>query len=393
MRKRCVTVQRKGRYSRQEVATAAVELREGAGGPTALAFAFLTPEYAPHLEEFSEMVRVDGHVIELVGATGAGLTVGSEENEEGGGFALLALSAQEGTFEVLAFDQTKLEESTDSGYWRRLCHAKNPSAWIAFANPFNFDTERWLAEWNAAWPDVPCIGGLASGTSDGEGVGVFHNGKFFDAVVVAVSGMRVMSVVSQGCRPIGEPLTVTRAESNVVYSLGARPAYEALESAFEGLTEGEKAGAKGNLFAGLAGTEYVEDFKPGDFLIRNILGADPNSGAVAIGGFPRVGQTLQYQLRDRNAADAEWRSVLRTAAAETGRAPLASLLFACTGRGSRLFGSKGHDAGLLEEILGAHASAGFFCNGEIGPLGGRNYIHSYSATSALFFDEESDASG
>lgn len=393
MRKRCVAVQRRGRYSRQEIASAALELRERAGGPTALAFAFVTPDYAPYLEEFSEMVRVDGHVIELVGATGAGLTAGAEENEEGGGFALLALSAQEGTFEVLAFDQGRLEESTDPGFWRKLCGVKNPSAWIALSNPFSFDTERWLAEWNAAWPDVPCIGGLASGSSDGENVGVFHNGRLFDALVVSVSGMRVMCVVSQGCRPIGEPLTVTRAESNVVYSLGARPAYEALESAFEGLTEGEKAGAKGNLFAGLAGTEYVEEFKPGDFLIRNILGADPNSGAVAIGGFPRVGQTLQYQLRDRNAADAEWRSVLRTAAMESGRAPLASLLFACTGRGSRLFGSKGHDAGLLEEILGPHASAGFFCNGEIGPLGGRNYIHSYSATSALFFDEEIETPG
>ena len=227
------------------------------------------------------------------------------------------------------------------------------------------------------------MGGLASGSNDGEGVGVFHNGRLFDAVLVSVTGLRLMSIVSQGCRPIGEPLTVTRAESNVIYSLGARPAYEALESAFEGLTEGEKAGAKGNLFAGLAGTEYVEDFKPGDFLIRNILGADPNSGAVAIGGFPRVGQTLQYQLRDRNAADAEWRAVLRGAAAESGRSPLASLLFACSGRGSRLFGSKSHDAGLL-------ASAGFFCNGEIGPLGGRNYIHSYSATGALFFDEEQE---
>jgi small ligand-binding sensory domain FIST len=267
-----------------------------------------------------------------------------------------------------------------------------PNVWDNISQRCERDTERWLAEWNAAWPDVPCIGGLASGTSDGEGVGVFHNGRFCDAVVVAVTGMRVMAVVSQGCRPIGEPLTVTRAESNVVYSLGARPAYEALESAFEGLSEGEKAGAKGNLFAGLAGTEYVDEFKPGDFLIRNILGADPNSGAVAIGGYPRVGQTLQYQLRDRNAADAEWRSVLRTAAAESGKAPLASLLFACTGRGSRLFGSKGHDAGLLEDILGPHASAGFFCNGEIGPLGGRNYIHSYSATGALFFDEESEPS-
>ncbi|MFZ0711301.1 MAG: FIST N-terminal domain-containing protein [Terrimicrobiaceae bacterium] len=388
MSRRCVTIQRRGRYSRQEVTSAALELREVAGQPTSLAFAFVTPDYLPHIEEFSEMVRVDGHVIELVGATGAGFTVNGDENEEGGGFVLLALGSRDGVFEIRTFGQAQVEQSTEAAFWRKFCGVKSPGAWIALANPFGFDTERWLAEWNAAWPDVPCVGGLASGTGDGDNVGVFHNGRLSDAVLVSVRGVRVMPIVSQGCRPIGEPLTVTRAESNVVYSLGARPAYEALESAFEGLSEGEKAGAKGNLFAGLAGTEYVEDFKPGDFLIRNILGADPNSGAVAIGGFPRVGQTLQYQLRDRNAADAEWRSVLRGAAAESGHAPLASLLFACSGRGARLFGSKSHDAGLLEEILGSHASAGFFCNGEIGPLGGRNYIHSYSATGALFFDEE-----
>jgi small ligand-binding sensory domain FIST len=390
MSKRCVTVQRTGGYSRQEVTSAAAELR-AAGEPYALAFAFITPDYVPHIEELSEIIRVDGHVIDLVGATGAGLTVGGEENEEDRGFVLLALGSQGAAFEVRTLDQMQVEESADPAVLRRLCKVSSPGAWIVLSNPFSFDTERWLSEWNLAWPGVQCVGGLASGSNDEESVGVFHNGKLYDAVLVSVSGLRVLPIVSQGCRPIGEPLTVTRAESNVVYSLGARPAYEALESAFEGLSEGEKAGAKGNLFAGLAGTEYVEDFKPGHFLIRNILGADPNSGAVAIGGFPRVGQTLQYQLRDRNAADSQWRAALRRAAAESGRAPLASLLFACSGRGSRLFGSKSHDARLLEEILGEHASAGFFCNGEIGPLGERNYIHSYSATGALFFEEDQES--
>ena len=379
-----------GEFSREDVASAAVELRAATGGSNALAFAFFTPDFVPHIEEFCEIIRVDGHVIDLVGATGVGLTVGSEENEHDKGFVLLALGSHDHVFEVRTLDQAQVEEAADPAYLRKLCGVTSPGAWIVLSNPFSFDTEHWLAKWNVAWPGVQCVGGLASGTNDGEGVAVFHNGRLFDAVLVAVTGLRVMPIVSQACRPIGEPLTVTRAESNVVYSLGARPAYEALESAFEGLSDGEKAGAKGNLFAGIAGTEYVEDFKPGHFLIRNILGADPNSGAVAIGGFPRVGQTLQYQLRDKNAADSEWRTLLRRVAAESGRAPLASLLFACSGRGSRLFGSKSHDARLLEEILGEHASAGFFCNGEIGPLGGRNYIHSYSATGALIFEEEQE---
>ena len=377
-------VRRKGPFAQEVVAGAADELRRATGGVASMAFAFVTPDLLEDIEEFCEIVRVDGHVIDVVGATGAGLSAEAEESEGEGGFVLLALAGDAARFAI----ELPGEAAEGAGAANSPALASLPAAWIALANPFVFDTEKWLGDWNTAWPDVPTVGGLASGAGDGEGVGVFVNGRVVDALAVAVRGLRVMPIVSQGCRPIGEPLTVTRAESNVVYSLGARPAYEALESAFEGLSEGEKATAKGNLFAGLAGTEYVEEFKSGDFLIRNILGADPKSGAVAIGGFARVGQTLQYQLRDRASADAEWRTVLRSAAAESGRTPVASLLFACTGRGSRLFGSKSHDAGLLEQILGSHPSAGFFCNGEIGPLGGRTYIHSYSATGALFFAEE-----
>lgn len=388
MNSHCASIHRSGAFSPELVAAAALELREATGGVAPLAFAFVTPDYVPHLQEFAEIVRVDGHVIDLIGCTGGGLTADGEETEEGSGFSLLALNAPNASFQVVPLSQAMVEESTGPDFWRRRTNVESPSSWVVLTNPFVFDNENWLKEWNAAWPGLICVGGLASGTEDGENVVAFHNGRELDAVAVAVRGMKVLPLVSQGCRPIGEPLTVTKAESNVVYSLGARPAYEALESAFEALTEGEKAVAKGNLFAGLAGTEYVEDFKPGDFLIRNILGADPNSGAVVIGGFPRVGQTLQYQIRDRDSADEEWRSVLRHAATESGRAPLASLLFACTGRGASLFGSRSHDAGLLEEILGRHASAGFFCNGEIGPLGDRNHIHSYSASCALFFSEE-----
>ena len=386
MNSKCASVHRKGKFSPQDVAAAAFELKEATGGSALLAVAFVTPDYLPHIEEFSEIIRVDGHVTDLAGATGAGLTRDGEDDEAG--FSLLALGAPQASFHIVPLSQSMVEEATGPAFWKKRCGVGNPGSWIILANPFAFDTEAWLAEWNAAWPGVASVGGLAGGSENGGDVGVFYNGKLVDALAISMIGLRIMPVLSQGCRPIGEPLTVTRADSNVVYSLGAHPAYEALESAFEGLSDGEKATAKGNLFAGLAGTEYVEDFKPGDFLIRNILGADPGSGAVVIGGFPRVGQTLQYQLRDRSSADAEWRAILRQAALESGRPPLASLLFACSGRGSHLFGNKGHDAGLLEEILGPHASAGFFCNGEIGPLGGRNFIYTYSACCALFFEEE-----
>ena len=384
--KRSASVHRDGKFSADTVVEAAAELRQATGGSAALAFAFVSADYLPHLDEFSELVRVDGHVVDLVGSTGIGLTSNGREEEEGSGFSLLALVSEEASFQVVELRQDDVQGSDGPAFWRKL-GGDHDGAWVALTNPFVFDTEGWLQEWNASYPGAACIGGLASGTQGEEDSAVFWNGRVVDGVAVAVKGLRVVSAVSQGCRPIGEPLTVTKAEHNVVYALGSHPAYEALESAFEALTETEKASARGNLFAGLAGTEYVEDFKPGDFLIRTILGADPNSGAVVIGGVPRVGQTLQYQLRDRESADTEWRSVLRRAAKGEGR-PVASLLFACAGRGSRLFGSESHDASLLEEILGSHVSAGFFCNGEIGPLQGRNHVHSYTASCALFFEDK-----
>jgi len=388
MNSQCAAISRRGPYSPESVAAAAAELRAATGGSAPLAMAFVTSDYLPHIEEFCEIVRVDGHVIDIVGCTGAGLTSGATEAENEAGFSLLTLGGKDARFTVSELGQHLIEQSSGGDFWRRRAGVETPSAWIVLLNPFTFDTEAWLPDWNASFPAIPCVGGLASGEGGEETAGVFFNGRPLDGVAVAVEGLRVLPVISQGCRPIGEPLTVTKAESNVVYSLGAQPAYEALESAFEGLSDGEKATAKGNLFAGLAGTEYVEDFKPGDFVIRNILGADPNSGAVVIGGFPRIGQTLQYQLRDKSSADSEWRAVLRHAAAESGRPPLGSLLFSCAGRGAELFGGQSHDARLLEEILGAHPSAGFFGNGEVAPLGGRNYLHSFTAAAALFFEKE-----
>ena len=148
MRRRCVTVQRRGKYSRRRSPLRQLNSGRQPADPHALAFAFVTPDYVPHIEEFSEIVRVDGHVIELVGATGAGFTVGGEENEEGGGFVLLALGSHDGVFEVRTFDQAQVEESTEPAFWRKLCGVKSPGAWIALSNPFSFDTERWLAEWN-----------------------------------------------------------------------------------------------------------------------------------------------------------------------------------------------------------------------------------------------------
>ena len=206
----------------------------------------------------------------------------------------------------------------------------------------------------------------------------------------ACSRMRLSRAKADGgadasATTLASALPVTKAEDNIIFALGSRPAYHALETAFQSLSETERSHAQGNLFAGIASTEYVEDFRPGHFLIRNIIGADPDSGAVVIAGIPRVGQTVQYQLRDRQSAHVDLRRVLKQSATTIAN-PLASLLFSCSGRGAAFFGKPNHDSGMLAEIFGPHPSSGFFCNGEIGPVAGRNCVHGYTASCAIFVE-------
>jgi len=312
---------------------------------------------------------------------------GDQEQETGSGFSVLALSSPDTNFVFVPLQSGPGGEpllETPVGD----CPMADCEAWIPFLNPFRFASDQWLRDWNALHPTATCIGGLASGKGE-DSTGVVLNGKILSGGVVTGfvgSTLRLHPIVSQGCRPIGEPLTVTRAENNIVYALGAQPAYQALETAFQTLSEEEKSTARGNLFAGLATSEYVEDFLPGDFLIRNIIGADPNSGAVVIGGVPRIGQTLQYQYRDRDAASSDLSNGLLQAARGIPN-PVGSLVFRCMGRGEKFFGQAGHDISLLREVFGPHPSSGFLCSGEIGPVNSVNCLTAYTAAIALFYDK------
>jgi small ligand-binding sensory domain FIST len=232
---------------------------------------------------------------------------------------------------------------------------------------------------------VPSLGGLGSGGERGDEIFLVHNRSAASGAVALGlrGGVELQTLVSQGCRPIGEPLPITGVQRNFITSLGSRPAYEVLAETIEKLPTSVRARAAGNLFVGLAMSEYIDEFKTGDFLVRNLLGADPEHNAVAIGAYPRVGQTLQFQLRDAESADEELRHLAIERAAKGSR-PFASLAFACNGRGRGLFGRPHHDAALLAAQLGSHPSAGFFCNGEIGPVGDQNFVHGYTASVALF---------
>ena len=389
-RNRAVSRIEEGPFNEKRVIDAVSAASAELGADATLGFLFVTPDYASHIDEMLELVRVYGRVTLLAGASGAGLIGTSREMEDSPGFSLLLLNLPDTRVTAFEFGQGQVQESAGPAYWQMESGVEETDAWIVLAHPARLDVDRWLRDWDTAYPQVPTLGGLASGGQTVDDIFVLRDGRRVDgagAVAVALrGGVRVATIVSQGCRPIGEPLTVTGARQNVVLTLASKPAYKVLNEVFLSLSERERNRAGGNIFAGLAVSEYLEEFKRGDFLIRNILEADKASGAIAIGAIPRIGQTLQYQLRDRDSAHEELRELCAVAHDDELVRPFATLLFSCNGRGRGLFRVPDHDAGLLAEVFGAGPLAGFFCNGEIGPVGTKTFLHGYTASAALLCD-------
>jgi len=376
-----------GPFRESAVAAAAEEALAECGGQPTCGFLFLSAGWLGQIHEVLDLVRLHGRLPLLVGCVGGGLIGVGREAESAAGMSLLLVRLSKAKFTPMLISNEQIEESTGPAYWQMETglSPEEVDSWIVLANPFAPELERWLTEWNVAFPEAQNIGGLSSGMSGPGENGLLLDGKLVDAAVLAlaVKGAKLRTIVSQGCKPVGEPFTITQAEENLVYALGSRPAYQVLSETFNALSDDEKERARGNLFAGLAASEYVADLKRGDFLVRNLLGADPQTGAVAIGARARTGQTLQYQLRDKITAHNDLVELAKMNGLQ-GCAPFASLLFSCNGRGHRFFGVPNHDASTLAEIFGPVPTAGFFCNGEIGPVGRASYLHGYTASVALF---------
>jgi small ligand-binding sensory domain FIST len=358
--------------------TASTAARE-IGGRVSCAFAFCSSDYQDHLADFMELLQLHARAPIVAGCSGTGIIGPGVEHERASGFSLLLLHLPD-----TEITQVPLQDGFDESTLRSRTNGAEAS-WIILANPLADRIESVLDPWNAALPGVPCIGGLASSAQGEAGIFVWNDrAEVEGGIAIGFNrGVRVDALVSQGCRPIGEPWSITGAERNYIVSLGSRPAFDVLQETYQSLPNSDKERAQGNIFVGLAMSEYVDEFKTGDFLIRNLIGGDPKHGVIAIGGWPRVGQTLQFQLRDATSADQELRQLVDQRRSGTG-GHFASLLFACSGRGQQLFATPNHDAEVLSHALGKIPSAGFFCNGEIGPVGGRNHLHGYTASAALF---------
>ena len=358
--------------------------------PVDLAVLFASAEYAPGFSEMTAQAQQALKARVLIGCSGQGIIGPSKEVEGEPALSILALSLPEAVLTPLHLTQGDLEACQSVEDTRRLTEVPQGEAraWFLFADPFTIDAERLLDTFSAAYPGTPLMGGMASGNPQVRRTQLFLNGQVLEdgAVALALGGpVSIRSIVSQGCNPIGRPWTITGAEGQIIASIAGRPALDVLMETLNELPSDQQQRAQSNLLVGLAMDEYRDDFGRGDFLIRNLLGADRERGAIAVSASPREGQTIQFQLRDAAAADEDLRLLLEAEKATLqGEESLAALLWSCNGRGVGLFGGPDHDAKAVAEILGSIPLAGFFCNGEIGPVGSKNFLHGFTASMALF---------
>ncbi len=256
---------------------------------------------------------------------------------------------------------------------------------VLLADPWSFPADGFVSRSTQVLPGLPVVGGLASGAAGAGSTRLLLDDRAVDrgAVGVVLAGTGASVVVSQGCRPVGPAMTVTRASGNVLHELAGVAALERVEQVLRDLPPEDQALASAGLHLGLAADEQPEEL---DLLVRGILGTDPATGGLVVGDLVGVGQTVRLQVRDADAADVDLRALLLRA--RGGAPPLAgALLFTCTGRGAALFGPShggpGHDPAVVREVLGVQGVGGFFAAGELGPVGGRNALHAWTAAVLL----------
>jgi small ligand-binding sensory domain FIST len=363
---------------------ATAQARAGLTGECDLCLVFCG---ASHLGLAGQVLEVVGSELRpghLIGCGAGGVVGPGRELEDGPGAVVWAASLPGAEIRTHHFQVTRAADGPPE-----LEGADSPDelgdVLILLADPYTFAAETLLGRVNRARPGLPVLGGLASAAAGGS-ASLFRDGEVLHSGAVGCSlrGVEVLSCVSQGAVPVGPEMTITAAHGNVISELASAPAIERLREAIGQLTPEEQELAAGGLMLGLVIDENQPDYERGDFLVRPVVGADPDGGSIVIGERVRVGQTVRMHVRDGASADEDLRAALRTQAAALGEAGAAgTLLFTCNGRGAHMFSVPDHDATAVSDALGP-AVGGFFCAGEFGPVGGRNFLHGFTATMAVF---------
>jgi small ligand-binding sensory domain FIST len=375
--------------------------------PADLGFLFISSAFASEYSRLMPLLEAALKVPVLVGCSGGGVigTDGAGLTQEAEGKAALSLTlahlpdVKVHAFHVSSSDLPDLDSSPNA--WIDLIGVPvedNPQ-FVLLASPTSPGISELLQGLDFAYPGATKVGGLASVNSLSGTSGLFCNRQQYeDGVVgIALSGKIVVeTIVAQGCRPIGQPYRVATAERNIVTQLEeqtdsdelcglTRAPLEVLQALFEELDTPDRALAQHSLFVGIAQSAFKQQLDQGDFLIRNLLGVDPKTGAMAIGDRIRPGQRIQFHLRDADASAEDLKTLLaRYPVQRGGTTPVGALMFSCMGRGEGLYEQSNFDSQLFHQYLSGVPLSGFFCNGEIGPVGSTTFLHGYTSVFGIY---------
>ena len=377
------------------LAECAGSIRAQLGEAPQLAVAFVSPHYQP------DYGRVGPSLSELLGAehtfgcSGGGIIGAGLEVEQRPALSITAATLPGVDVEAFHLEGDSLPD-LDAGpdKWQELVRVNESQQpqFVLLADPFSFPVQNLIMGLDFAFPQAAKIGGLASGAQRPGDNALFLDGQVHGsgAIGLALHGnITVDTVVAQGCRPIGEPMRITSSNRNVLAELNGTPPMAVLQDLFRSLSERDRQLMGHSLFLGVVMDEFIDEPVQGDFLIRNVVGMDQRTGSLAIGEMLKEGQLVQFHLRDAETSAQDLTFVLERYAADNRENEVpGALLFSCLGRGEHLYGRPNHDTEIFREKLGQVPLGGFFCNGEIGPVGGTTFLHGYTSSFGLFRSRE-----
>jgi len=356
-----------------------------------LTFVFVSQQFKEQYEKVPELVRRQMDPGRFLGCSGGGIVGGGKEVEQQAAFSMLCANLPDVEIKGIYSDTVDLpNQDTSPGVWREWLGVeadKNPS-FIFLADPFSFRGEEFLAGVDFAYPKSSKVGGLASGAQMQGGNALYLDDKIYHSGLIglALSGnIEMDTIVAQGCRPIGDPVKISKCDGTLLKEMDGQLPLELLQKVYDGLDENDKSLVQTSLFLGIEMNPLKDDPKQGDFLIRNIMGVDRTLGGIQIGALLREGQLVQFHLRDKAMSAEDLRLMLsQYKDEENSRDACGALLFSCLGRGQYLYGKPNHDSDMFRDKLGNIPLGGFFCNGEIGPVGNSTFLHGYTSSFGIF---------
>jgi small ligand-binding sensory domain FIST len=365
-----------------------------------LGLVFISSSFTSEFSRLLPLLQEYLPVSTLIGCSGGGVIgmqpEGTPEEVEDAPALSLSLASLPGvsvqSFHLSSDDLPDLDSPPSD--WIDLVNVP-PDAkpnFILMADPFSSNINDLLQGLDFAYPDAVKIGGLASVDSFNQNSGLFCNHTLHQTGIIGIAlwgDIMMDTIVAQGCRPIGLPYQVAEAERNIILSLNdpdtdgnPRPPLELLQELFQTLSEEDRMLAQNSLFIGVAQDSFKQKLEHGDFLIRTLLGVDPKLGAIAVGDRIRPGQRIQFHLRDARTSADDLETLLQRYQSQSFKdlmPPLGALMFSCMGRGENLYQEPNFDSRLFHKYLGQVPLSGFFCGGEIGPIGNTTFLHGFTS--------------